>query len=122
MEDYCNRPDDVDSRLDALTHKARIAIQIQPSERQVAIQIQIACRRSTVRTAIPNVQNGRSLIWKLLAADVRPSGRQCLIVRTRLSNMKDFQQKSQNFCHTIVRPDGSRIYQSSRPFEPLAYK
>jgi len=31
MEDCFNRPDDVDSRPDALIHKARIAIQISPS-------------------------------------------------------------------------------------------
>jgi hypothetical protein len=35
-EDWCNRPDDVDSRPEALIHKARIAIQIQPSGRQLA--------------------------------------------------------------------------------------
>jgi len=33
-EDCCNRPDDVDSRLDALIHKESIAIQIQASGRQ----------------------------------------------------------------------------------------
>jgi hypothetical protein len=33
-EDCCNRPDDVDSRSDALIHKASIAIQIQTSGRQ----------------------------------------------------------------------------------------
>jgi hypothetical protein len=32
-EDCCNRPDDVDSRPDALLLKARIAVQIQPSGR-----------------------------------------------------------------------------------------
>jgi len=35
-EDWCNHPDDVDSRLDELIHKARIAIQIHPSGRQSA--------------------------------------------------------------------------------------
>jgi hypothetical protein len=35
-EDRCNRPDDVDSRPDALIHKASIAIQIQTSGRQSA--------------------------------------------------------------------------------------
>jgi hypothetical protein len=35
-EDYCNRLDDVDSRPDALIHKASIAIQIQTSKRQLA--------------------------------------------------------------------------------------
>jgi hypothetical protein len=35
-EDWCNRLDDVDSRPDALIHKAKIAIQIHPSRRQSA--------------------------------------------------------------------------------------
>jgi hypothetical protein len=35
-EDWCNRPDDVDSHLDALLLKARISIQIQPSGCQLA--------------------------------------------------------------------------------------
>jgi hypothetical protein len=33
-EDRCNRPDDVDSRLDALIHKASHAFKIQTSGRQ----------------------------------------------------------------------------------------
>jgi hypothetical protein len=136
----------VDSRLDALIHKTRIAIQIQPSRLQSAWFGRVfnrygnyvfnfnhpdACLswsghalnrygncvlkinrpnchppwserakpymeitysgRATIRTAIPLGPDMRSLIWKLLAADVRPSGRQCLTVRTRLSNRKDFQ-------------------------------
>jgi hypothetical protein len=36
-EDYLNRPDDVDSRPDALLYKARIVIQISPSEYQLAL-------------------------------------------------------------------------------------
>jgi len=55
------------------------------------------CWRLTVRTAIPLGLDAQSLIWKLLAVDVRPSGRQCLTVRTRFSNKKDFQRKSQKF-------------------------
>jgi hypothetical protein len=47
-EDCFNRPDDVDSRPDALIHKARIVIQISPSGRQSAL----------VRTRV-------QLIWKL---------------------------------------------------------
>jgi hypothetical protein len=35
-EDWCNRPDDVDSHPDALLLKARISIQIQPSGCQLA--------------------------------------------------------------------------------------
>jgi hypothetical protein len=61
---------------------------------------------------------------------VRPSGRLCLIVRTRLLNMKDFSVKflkkyvvqlSVQTAH-VHHPDGARIYHSSRPFEPSAYK
>jgi hypothetical protein len=60
--------------------------------------MEIACFwRSTIRTAIPLGPNARSLIWKLLAADVRPFGWQCLTVRMRLLNRKDFQWKSQKF-------------------------
>jgi hypothetical protein len=57
--------------------------------------MEIACSSSTVRTFIPHGPNVRSPIWKLLAADVRPSGRLCLTVRTRLLNRKDFQRNSQ---------------------------
>jgi len=68
--------------------------------------MEIACRRSTVRTAIPMVRMCEALIRKLLAAEVRPSGRQCLTVQTRLSIRKDFQRKSQNFGRTVVHSDG----------------
>jgi hypothetical protein len=57
--------------------------------------MEIACWSSVVRALIPHGLDARSLIWKLLAADVRPSGWLCLTVRTRLSNWKDFQWKSQ---------------------------
>jgi hypothetical protein len=59
--------------------------------------LEIACWILTVQKAIPLGPNARSLIWKLLAADVRPSGRQCLTVWTQLLNKKDFQWKSQKF-------------------------
>jgi hypothetical protein len=68
--------------------------------------MEIACRRSTVQTAILLVRTHEALIRKLLAADVRPSGRQCLTVRTRLSRRKDFQRKSHNFGRTVVCLDG----------------
>jgi hypothetical protein len=61
------------------------------------VNMEISCWRLTVRTAIPHGPDARSLIWKLLSADVRPSGWQCLTVRTRLSNRKDFQRKSLKF-------------------------
>jgi hypothetical protein len=49
------------------------------------------------RRLSPLVQKRKSLIWKLLTTNVRPSGQQCLTVLTRLSNRKDFQRKSQKF-------------------------
>jgi hypothetical protein len=56
--------------------------------------MEIACIRSTVRTTILLVRTREASIWKLLAADVRPSGRQCTTVRTRLISGKIF---SENF-------------------------
>jgi hypothetical protein len=53
-----------------------------------SIDMEIACRRSTVRTAIPLVWTLEAIIRKLL-------GR--VTVWTRLSNRKDFQLKSQKF-------------------------
>jgi len=70
----------------------------------------------------PMVRMREALVRKLLAADVRLSRRQCLTVRTRLSNWKDFQRKSWNFGRTVVRPDGAQLYQARRSFESLAYK
>jgi hypothetical protein len=119
-EDCCNSLDDVDSCSDTRIPKVRIAIQIQPSGRQSAI-------------VWTHVQQ----LWKLRVEDqpsrwakpymeITCSGR--ATIRTTVphhpdaSNRKDFQRKSQNFCRTVVRPDGTRIYQSSRPFEPSAYK
>jgi hypothetical protein len=94
----------VDSHPDALLLKARIAIQIQPSGH---LPIMVRTRATQIwKLRVEDQPSGRpsslvwtreSLIWKLLAADMQPSGRQCLTVRTRLSNRKDFQRKSQKF-------------------------
>jgi predicted RNA-binding protein YlqC (UPF0109 family) len=54
--------------------------------------MEIACIRSAVQTTISLVQTHEAFIRKLLAADVRLSERQCLIVRTWLSNRKDLQR------------------------------
>jgi hypothetical protein len=64
--------------------------------------MEITCRRSTVRTAILMVRTREALVRKLLAVGVRLFGRQYLTVRTRLSNRKDFQRKSQNFGRTVI--------------------
>jgi hypothetical protein len=95
-EDCCNRSDDVDSCPDALIHKASIAIQIQTSGRQSAWSGH-GCIRLTVRTPFLLVRTRGAFIWKLLAADVRPSRRQCLTVWTWLSNRKDFQRNFLEF-------------------------
>jgi hypothetical protein len=68
--------------------------------------MEIMCSRSPVRTAILLVRMHEAFIRKLLVADVRPFGRQCLTVRTRLSNKKDIQQNFQNFGRTVVRQEG----------------
>jgi hypothetical protein len=74
-EDRCNRPDDVDSRPDALILKASIAFKSRLPDTR-ALDMEITCIRSTVWTTIPLVQTREALIWKLLAAEVQPSGRQ----------------------------------------------
>jgi hypothetical protein len=54
--------------------------------------MEIPCSRSPVRAAILLVRRREAFINKLLAATVQPFGRQCLTVRTRLSNRKDLQR------------------------------
>jgi hypothetical protein len=136
-EDYFNRLDDVDSRPDALIHKVGIAIQISPSERQSALvrtcakQLRkLPIRLQPSRRSSPMVRTRESLIWKLLAVDVQPSGRLCLTVRTLLSNRKRFSVKiSENSIALLSvrtaqvhRSDGVRTYYSNRPFCTSAYK
>jgi hypothetical protein len=110
-EDCCNRPDDMDSRPDALIHKASITFKSRcphdcphgPNSR--ASNMEIACIRTTVRTTIPLVRTREALVWKLLAAKVRSSGRQDTTVRTHLKNKKEFQRNFQKADRTVVRPD-----------------
>jgi hypothetical protein len=92
--------------------------------------MEIACWSSAIRKLIPHGLDARSLIWKLLAADVRPSGRQCLIVWTPLLNRKDFSAKfseksvaqlSVRTAH-VHRLDGTRLYHCSCPFCSSANK
>jgi len=65
------------------------AIQHGPDAR--ASNMEIACIRLAVWTTILPVRTREASIWKLLVANVRPSERQGIIVRTRLSNRKDLQ-------------------------------
>jgi hypothetical protein len=70
-----------------------------------ASDIEIACIRSAVRTTILPVWTREASIWKLLAANVRLSGKQGITIQTRLSNWKDLQQNFWNFSRIVVRPD-----------------
>jgi len=78
--------------------------------------MEIVSWRLTIWTATPLVWTRECLIWKLLAAVMRPSGRQCLTIQTQLSNRKDFQRKSRKFYCTVVRPDGSGSPSGRRPY------
>jgi hypothetical protein len=88
-EDCFNRPDDVDSRPDALLYKARIAIQISLSGRQSALvrthvhQLRKLSIRLQSSGRLPFMVRTRALqIWKLRVED-QPSGRSSPMVRTR---------------------------------------
>jgi hypothetical protein len=54
--------------------------------------MEIACIRSAVRVTILLVQMREAYIWKLLAADVRPSERHVTTVRTWLVSGKIFSK------------------------------
>jgi hypothetical protein len=54
--------------------------------------MKIACIKSTVLMTIPLVWMREALIWKLHAAEVRPSGRHCTTVRTWLKSGKNFSE------------------------------
>jgi hypothetical protein len=75
----CNSPDDVESCPDALLLKASSQFKLNCSDARTT-DMEITCRISTVRTAIPMVRTCEALIRKLLAVNVRPSGRHCLTV------------------------------------------
>jgi hypothetical protein len=70
----------MDSRPDALIHKASIAVKSKHSDvgplglDTRASDMEIGCIKSTVRTTIPLVRTREALVWKLLAAKVRPFG------------------------------------------------
>jgi hypothetical protein len=105
-KDRYKPPDDVDSYLDALIHKASIAFKIQTSGLQSswsgsASYLYGNCVIwSTVWTTIPLVRTRETLIWKLRAAEVRPSGRQGNTVRTRLKTRKNFSEILESRLHS----------------------
>jgi hypothetical protein len=67
--------------------------------------MEIACIKSIVQTTILLVRTSEDFLWKLLAANVRPSERQGTTVRTRLRNRKEFQRNSRTIDHTVVHSD-----------------
>jgi hypothetical protein len=77
--------------------------------------MEIVCIRSTVRTTILLVLKCEASIWKLLAVNVQPFGRQGNIVKTRLSNRKDFQRNFQNFDRIVVRSNSLWPLSEKRP-------
>jgi len=84
--------------------------------------LEIACIRSTVETIIPMVRTCKTLIWKLHAAKVRPSGRQGNTVRTWLKSGKKFREILESRSHSC--PFGrlmSTVRTAPRFFKPNAH-
>jgi hypothetical protein len=80
----------------------------------LASDIEIAYIKSTVRTTIPPVRTSEAFIWKLLAAEMWPSGQQGTTVQTRLKNRKEFQQNSREVNRTVVHPNGPWVPSGQR--------
>jgi hypothetical protein len=57
-----------------------------------ASDMEITCIRSTIRMTIPLVRMREALVWKVLIAKVRLSGRQGTTVWTRLKSGKNFSK------------------------------
>jgi hypothetical protein len=72
--------------------------------------MEIACIRSTVRTTCPMVWMREPLIWKLLAAKVRPSWQQGNTIQTRLNSRK-------NLCK-IWKADRTVVHQDTLCLPP----
>jgi hypothetical protein len=68
--------------------------------------MEIARIKSTIQMIIPLVRTRKAFLWKLLAAEVRPSKRQGTTVLKWLQNRKEFQRNSRTIDRTVVRPDG----------------
>jgi hypothetical protein len=79
-----------------------------------ASYLEIACIKSAIRTTIPLVWTREAFIWKLLAMEVRSSGRQGITVRTRFKNRKEFQRNSREVDCIAVRLDGPRLPSGQR--------
>jgi hypothetical protein len=67
-----------------------------------ASEMEIPCIRSTVRTTIPLVWTHEALIWKLLVAEVRPSGRQGNTIRMLLKTGKNCSKIFESRSHSCL--------------------
>jgi hypothetical protein len=126
-EDSCNRPDDVDSRPDALIHKASIAIQIQTSgwrsswSRHACIRYENCVHQINRSYDHPPSPDTRSLYMEITcsgSATVRTTGHHRL-------DAVEKQERISATAHgrpmTTVRTAPS-FYQAKRSFESSAYK
>jgi hypothetical protein len=126
----------MDSRPEVLLLKARIAIQTQPSGRQSAIVRTRAQQIWKLRVEdqlsgrpSPMVQTREALYGNYLQRTCDCPDASASLSRRGSQTGKIFSknlgilvaQLSVQTTH-VHRPDGTRIYQSSRPFELSAYK
>jgi hypothetical protein len=111
-EDCCNHLNDVDSRPNALIHKASIVIQIQMFERQSSWSGRASIRYGNCMHQIsrpddhPPGPNARSLYMKITCsgrATVRTTGHHH---PDAAHFRKEFQRTPRRIDRTIVRPDG----------------
>jgi hypothetical protein len=79
-----------------------------------ASDMEIVCIKSIVWTIIPMVRTREAFIWKLLTAEVRPSGWQGTTVWTRLKNKKEFQRNSRTIDRIVVHPNGPLLLSGRR--------
>jgi hypothetical protein len=77
-----------------------------------ASDMEIACIKSIVQKIIPLVRTHKAFIWKLLAVEVRPSGRQGTNFWTRLKNRKEFQRNSWEIDRTVIHPEIAYVLSS----------
>lgn len=146
-EDWCNSPDDVDFRPNALIHKARITIQIQPSGRQSTWSGRVFNRYGNCvfnfnRPDACLSWSGRALIWygncvlKINRPDDHPRWSGCVksLYGNYLQRTYDrpddspspFGRSSQtgkifseNLKNTVVHPDGPGLPSGRHPYISL---
>jgi hypothetical protein len=123
-EDRYNRPDDMDSRPNALIHKVSIAIQIQTSGQRSSWSGRACIRYGNCVHQInrpddhPPGPDTRSLYMEITCnghATVRTIG---TTVQTWLKNRKEFQRNSQEIDRTVVRPDGHDYRPDGHDYRP----